>query len=854
MADSQVSNFAPEFAPLVNPLVQGALGAYGRPAVDQPATADRPFIAGAIPGLTPQQMGALNWTNTLTTRPIDTTPMRNMVRQGTQPTSRVATSAFDVNAGLRAANPYDELVRKRAMMDFDEQASQASARRAAQQVGTRSLGTKTGLANAQFSRDMERQRGDLNSQLLQRGYESGRSQYNTDQARALQAAMANQQASGRDRALSLQGANQLQNLEAFERDAMRQNAGALAGMGQMVAGREQAIADYPWNQVQRLRSVLSGTGQQTSQGSSPWWQTAAGLAGTAGTLYNSGIFSGLGNLFSSGAGSAAASAAPSILDGIASAAGFARGGAVDDEDEPRGAFDFAFDDEEDEPVRDDPDVVDVEFNMLEPMDGPQGGGDDDEEPSEGGGGDDVPEEGRGFSMNAGQIPAGMGAEPPPALGALAPPAEAAPAQGALASPGLAGRLPTSGYTREQLQAALAAAAPRATGNQTSAGMDALSALLLGIGAAPTKDFGRALAAGGQNMTAVLNARKRDDALREQARQKAAALEAKTISDQLGKDRDASAKALTTEYVQSETGKREMAKLEAQEKQGTLSRENAVKLAEMRTQAQLAAANIGAGATLGAAKIRAAAEGGPTAVQRDAISMGLKPGTPEYNQFIMQHHAGSGVAVKVNKDGTVEFVQGKGVGQNGLGTKASGEVEADLLDATRDLMSLSQIGGKFDPKFMQIPEQVFMEGANMADKFGMSLSPQTANDIDRYYSFRADVAERAAQIRNKLFGAALTVGEQKSADDFIPSVKDGPKQFQSKYKRTMETAEKAVARLNYIRTKGLSMKDVALDDMPKIMNERGNALFNELKGSGMDEKKAKAEAKRRVVREFGLLDE
>lgn len=614
MADSTVSKFAPEFGSLVNPLVQGALGAYGRPAVDQAATADRPFIAGAIPGLTPQQKGALNWTNTLTTRPIDTTAQRNMVYQGTRPTTRVATGAFDTRAGLRAANPYDELVRKRAMTDFDEQASQASARRAAQQIGTRGLNTKTGLGNAQFGRDMERQRGDLNSQLLQRGFETGRQQYNADQTRALQAAMGNQNASGRDRALSLQGSNQLQALENFERSAMAQNAGALQGMGSMVAGREQAVADYPWNQVNRLRSVLSGTGQQSNAAGAPWWQTAAGLAGTGASILNStGAFGNnrwLGNLFSSGAGSGAASAGTSLLDGIASGAGFADGGYVDDEDEPRGAFDFQYDDdEEDDPVAEQPDVIDTDYWEVGALPAPDGGGEDGVVYEEGGGADEpvIAEQG----------------------GALAPPA---PAQGALAPAGLASKLPTSGYTQAQLMAALEAAKPRAAANQGSSSADAIASLLLGIGSAPTRDFGRAVGAGGQAMQATLAARKREDQLAEQARQKAAALEAKTISDQMGKDRDIQGKALTTEYVQSETGKRELAKLDAMAAKGELDRASAERRTALqnasRERASLGSAGIHAAATRDAARIRSEVEKVPDVVRIQRIRDALPEGSPQ----------------------------------------------------------------------------------------------------------------------------------------------------------------------------------------------------------------------------------
>lgn len=591
MADSTVSNFAPEFGSLVNPLVQGALGAYGRPAVDQAATADRPFIAGAIPGLTPQQKGALNWTNTLTTRPIDTTAQRNMVYQGTRPTTRVATGAFDTRAGLRAANPYDELVRQRAMTDFDEQASQASARRAAQQIGTRGLGTKTGLANAQFGRDMERQRGDLNSQLLQRGFETGRQQYNADQTRALQAAMGNQNASGRDRALSLQGSNQLQALENFERSAMAQNAGALQGMGSMVAGREQAVADYPWNQVNRLRSVLSGTGQQQSQGSAPWWQTAAGLAGTgASILGQTGAFGSggwLGNLFSSGAGSGLAAGGGSMLNGIASGAGFADGGYVDDgDDDSRGAFAFDYDDDDPDP---DGEVIDAEFAEVAPGEDYAGG--QDKEPDGGG------EDGVVYEEGGGDEPQLEGAEAMPALGALAPPAApASPQQGALQAPGLAGKLPTSGYTQAQLQAALAAAAPRAQANPGSTSADAIASLLLGIGGANTRDFGRALAAGGQNMQATLAARKRQDQINEQARQRAALAEAKTISDQMGKDRDIQGKGMIAEAGNIASMDREIRRLEAQEKQGTLNRAGRIELAKLQDAAAMERTRLKAAVT------------------------------------------------------------------------------------------------------------------------------------------------------------------------------------------------------------------------------------------------------------------
>lgn len=820
MADSQVSNFAPEYASLVPYVTQGALEAYQRPA------------SAAIPAINPQQQGALNWTGTLTNRPIDTTPARNMVYQSQAPTSRVATGAFDTAAGLRAANPYDDLVRGRALADFDEQASTARARRAAQSVGNKSLGTKSSLANAAFDRDTDRQRGDLNSQLLQRGFETGRAQYNTDQGRALQASMSNQQASARDRQMALQGAGALQGLDNYERSAMTQNIGALQGAGSMIAGRDQAMTNYPWQQVNNLNSILQRSGSQTTQGDAPWWQTGAALAGTAATaataLANSGAFGASG--WMTGANG-----------------WFADGGEIDD-DEPRGAFAFDYN-EDDDPV------IDAEWMEIpadeSPDDEQMMTADEGQDVMIGGGDDPMTQEPSGYQIGALGLsqPAETGMEAPVMDGALmtgSPMGALGPAQPAMGA--LASRLPNSGYTQAHLAQAQAEMDPRARPtNRIAQGTDALAALLLGIGGANTRDFGRAVAAGGQGLAAQQAVAKKEQMLNEAARQKAAGVKAKMISDAIGKDRDLQGRGMIADAGNEASMAREIARLEAQEKQGGLNRENQEKLARLRSQATLQAAGIAANATLGSARLR---EGAPTAVQKDAIAAGLKPGTPEYNQFIMQSYAGNGMTVKSDGKGGFELVQGKGVGS--LGNKAQGEVETDLLDATRDLMSLSQIRSKFDPKFLQIPEKAMMEGANMADKFGMNLSPDRANDMDRYYSFRAEVGDRTTRIRNQLFGAALTVPEQKSAEEFLPTNNDGPKQFESKLKRTEDTATKAVARLNYIRKNGMSMNEVPLDKMPTIMNDRGAQIMAELKGGGMDAEKAKAEAKRRIAREFGLV--
>ena len=80
--------------------------------------------------------------------------------------------------------------------------------------------------------------------------------------------------------------------------------------------------------------------------------------------------------------------------------------------------------------------------------------------------------------------------------------------------------------------------------------------------------------------------------------------------------------------------------------------------------------------------------------------------------------------------------------------------------------------------------------------------------------------------------------------------DSPTQFQAKLDNAIQQTKYALARKNYSLLKGLKWENINLDDVPKIVNQRGKEIEKQYKLDPKDPATKKT-VERQLAAEFGI---
>jgi hypothetical protein len=141
-------------------------------------------------------------------------------------------------------NPYIQNVEDRAIANAQRSAQMninqigANAARASAFGGSRQ-GVSEGVAASEAARGV----GDLSAQLRAQGFQQAQGIMSQDQARALQADLANQAAGLQGGQLNLQAADQMGNLAGLAQQSRLADLGVLSGIGEQQQGMQQRLLD-----------------------------------------------------------------------------------------------------------------------------------------------------------------------------------------------------------------------------------------------------------------------------------------------------------------------------------------------------------------------------------------------------------------------------------------------------------------------------------------------------------------------------------------------------------------------------------------------------------------------------------
>jgi hypothetical protein len=199
----------------------------------------------------------------------------------------------------------------------------------------------------------------------------------------------------------------------------------------------------------------------------------------------------------------------------------------------------------------------------------------------------------------------------------------------------------------------------------------------------------------------------------------------------------------------------------------------------------------------------------------------------------------------------------------LGKEGANKVDTQLLDLGQGRLRLQSISANFNPKYLETPFKLKMEGVAQLEKLGKKPSPEDAADLAGYSEFAQNAYNELNAYINLITGAAVGSGDEEARlRKGVPDPqKDSPTQFITKLNTKIKEGRLYEARLGYIKNKGMKITDAGLVDVnqiPTMMRNREAEIKNNKKLFGNQEYNAKDPNHKAIVRsilskEFGLVD-
>lgn len=209
--------------------------------------------------------------------------------------------------------------------------------------------------------------------------------------------------------------------------------------------------------------------------------------------------------------------------------------------------------------------------------------------------------------------------------------------------------------------------------------------------------------------------------------------------------------------------------------------------------------------------------------------------------------------------------GGGPGGANIPKPAENQLAERVISAAGVLGRVADVRKQFRPEFQQIPERLKMYGASWGAAFGAKLPPDVEKQLSDYAEYRATAFDNFNQILKELSGTAVSAQELERQKLVQPNPGQGlldgddPVTLNAKLDRAEKTAKTAMARMNYMRSRGLEFnKDTAeqfirLDDVPRLVERRGAEIEAEIRRANpkADPMSIEKQTQQRLRQEFGI---
>ncbi len=249
---------------------------------------------------------------------------------------------------------------------------------------------------------------------------------------------------------------------------------------------------------------------------------------------------------------------------------------------------------------------------------------------------------------------------------------------------------------------------------------------------------------------------------------------------------------------------------------------------------------------------------PLAFERKMEMANIDPSSPEGQELIRADLAGQQISFEQTPGGGVKLTVGKGTGGGDLEKKTAGVVEAKILSSSDTLDAVREIRKKFKPEYQEIGTRWDQWITSWRSKGGLDISPEDRGVYEGFVSYRTDAGRMFSEILNRLAGTAVTPLELERTAIFTPNpgtgIFDGddPIQLAQKLDSLEEYSRRAMLKYHYIRLNGLTINDVDMDEMPGLVQQRGDELEAKFSEEGLSGDELYQKVQKNLAVEFGQI--
>ena len=185
----------------------------------------------------------------------------------------------------------------------------------------------------------------------------------------------------------------------------------------------------------------------------------------------------------------------------------------------------------------------------------------------------------------------------------------------------------------------------------------------------------------------------------------------------------------------------------------------------------------------------------------------------------------------------------------------GKLEETILSTGDAITRLNSIQASNRPEYQTPKFKGIQELSTFKDKY-LTLSPEEKTTLTNFSKYRQNTTQNLNQTIKDMTGSAMGVQEADRIIATLPNAGtgifdgDSPTQFQAKLDNAIQQTKYALARKNYSLLKGLKWENINLDDVPKIVNQRGKEIEKQYKLDPKDPATKKT-VERQLAAEFGI---
>ena len=205
---------------------------------------------------------------------------------------------------------------------------------------------------------------------------------------------------------------------------------------------------------------------------------------------------------------------------------------------------------------------------------------------------------------------------------------------------------------------------------------------------------------------------------------------------------------------------------------------------------------------------------------------------------------------------------------GMQKPAVNAIQEKQFNAIEQYSRLKGIESSWKPEYQTIEKRLGFAWNSLVDKLGSarkSLTSQQRQELSAYSASRSEALNNLNQYIKEITGAAMTIPEANRMKKTQPNPGEGifdgdsPIEFQSKMDTNIRTTKMALARYSYLSKRGFPddvdamAREISLDDMPKVIQNRTNELLKESldQNPDMNKQDVLPIVRQRLRTEFGV---